>query len=290
MCDRKVDLNSLSIEKVVVSLYIMSFENPLRSSQNESNRGDEKPIHKKARLEKPTVYPERFPVPDDKVDWTEDFENYDPQYFVADVVLENDKTKNPNGWADPEELSANTQYESYCGDIRTDEKGRPLNPQGRTGVEGRGLLGKWGPNFAADPIITRNNPETGSPELLAIKRKDTGEYALPGGMVDAGEKMSATAQRELQEEAGISIDMVQATKVYEGYVDDPRNTDNAWMETAAYHYHLVPEDAQKVVLEAGDDASDAVWMSLTPPNVDQLYASHGAMVRRVMEQPGNDEG
>lgn len=29
------------------------------------------------------------------------------------------------------------------------------NPMGRTGVVGRGLLGRFGPNHAADPIVTR---------------------------------------------------------------------------------------------------------------------------------------
>lgn len=33
--------------------------------------------------------------------------------------------------------------------------GRPRNPIGRTGITGRGQLGKWGPNHAADPIVTR---------------------------------------------------------------------------------------------------------------------------------------
>jgi hypothetical protein len=31
----------------------------------------------------------------------------------------------------------------------------PLNPLGRTGMNGRGLLGRFGPNHAADPIVTR---------------------------------------------------------------------------------------------------------------------------------------
>ena len=31
----------------------------------------------------------------------------------------------------------------------------PRNPVGRTGMVGRGLLGRWGPNHAADPIVTR---------------------------------------------------------------------------------------------------------------------------------------
>ena len=26
-------------------------------------------------------------------------------------------------------------------------------------------------------------------------------------------------------------------QVYKGYVDDPRNTDNAWMETVAMNFH-----------------------------------------------------
>ena len=30
------------------------------------------------------------------------------------------------------------------------------NPVGRTGLKGRGTLGKWGPNHAADPIVTRS--------------------------------------------------------------------------------------------------------------------------------------
>lgn len=33
--------------------------------------------------------------------------------------------------------------------------GTPLNILGRTGLKGRGVLGKWGPNHAADPIVTR---------------------------------------------------------------------------------------------------------------------------------------
>ena len=31
----------------------------------------------------------------------------------------------------------------------------PLNPIGRTGITGRGLLPSWGPNHAVDPIVTR---------------------------------------------------------------------------------------------------------------------------------------
>lgn len=34
-------------------------------------------------------------------------------------------------------------------------EGYPRNPVGRTGISGRGVLGRWGPNHAADPVVTR---------------------------------------------------------------------------------------------------------------------------------------
>merc|ERR1719335_375105 len=126
-----------------------------------------------------------------------------------------------------------------------------MNPVGRTGLGGRGLLGKWGANHAADPIVTRFHPETGKLQVVAIKRKDTGQWAIPGGMVDPGESVSVTVKREFTEEAGAlsdpaeQADFLKHTEAlfasgkqsYRGYVDDPRNTDNAWMETTAFHFH-----------------------------------------------------
>jgi ADP-ribose pyrophosphatase len=53
--------------------------------------------------------------------------------------------------------------------------GRPRNPIGRTGLKGRGILGKWGPNHAADPIVSRIID--GQLQFVAIQRHDTGLYA-----------------------------------------------------------------------------------------------------------------
>jgi ADP-ribose pyrophosphatase len=87
------------------------------------------------------------------------------------------------------------------------ETNRPKNPEGRTGcmfqnssliieyivflVSGRGLLGRWGPNHAGDPVVTRwaktqQNQKHKILEVILINRKDSGDLALPGGMVDAG--------------------------------------------------------------------------------------------------------
>ncbi|XP_077157062.1 ADP-ribose pyrophosphatase, mitochondrial isoform X2 [Paroedura picta] len=228
-------------------------------------------LHNKART---SPYPgskvERSEVPNNKVDWLTKWEDYSPVEYTARSVLAGPQ------WADPEigdkkfspkfnEKDGQVERKSQSG-IYTVENGRPRNPVGRTGISGRGLLGRWGPNHAADPVITRwkrdssgskmAHPVSGKDilQFIAIKRKDCGEWAIPGGMVDPGEKLSAALKREFGEEALNSLQKSGAEKqelekqlnrlfsqdhfvVYKGYVDDPRNTDNAWMETEAVNYH-----------------------------------------------------
>lgn len=267
----------------------MNRENNLIESENISStitNSAEKELserhHLKARKEAPAAYPSRYDVPDDKVDWNKEYPEYKPEYFVAQSVLDNDHTKKAGGWADPEEIPLNKKYISSEGEIKLDENGRPRNPKGRTGIEGRGLLGKWGPNFAADPIVTRINPGSGGMEMLAIQRKDNKNWAIPGGMVDSGEKVTATLKREFLEETGVDLDMGDARQIYKGYVDDPRNTDNAWIETVASHKHLSTEIARKVRPQAGDDAQDARWMPITKENLKNFYASHEELVKKAL--------
>ena len=243
------------------------------------------PLHFKSRTEKGVGYPDRFPVPDNKVRWDSEFPEYQPPYHVDQIVISNDESKSEKGWAHPEDIADvdSNSIQSYEPHIQFDDEGYPRNPRGRTGITGRGLLGKWGANFAADPIITCTS-DVGEMKLLVIRRVDTGEWALPGGMVDKGEVLSQAASRELKEEAGVDIDLSTATKVYEGYVDDPRNTDNAWMETAAYHFQLGYEEAQKISMEAGDDANDVQWMTVTDEFLDNMYASHSSLVRLALNR------
>jgi len=86
---------------------------------------------------------------------------------------------------------------------------RPLNPKGRTGLAGRGLLYRWGPNHAVDPIITRwkrdhngaiveraNRPVL---EFIAVKRQQgLQEWALPGGFIHQNESVEKAMKRILE--------------------------------------------------------------------------------------------
>eukprot|EP00966_Prymnesium_polylepis_P079093 1833070-Prymnesium_polylepis.1 len=237
-----------------------------------------RPPHMKARGPHP-LYPPRAPVPDERCAWRTPWLEYSPQSYTADKVIANDCTTNPNGWADPPYLPERERSDrcSFEGALQWDGDGRPLNPRGRTGMAERGLLGKWGANFAADPIVTRWRPDDASQlQVVVIERSDTGEWALPGGMVDAGETVSAAVRREFEEEAGALTDAAaQATygeltdelfssgvTIYQGYVDDPRNTDHAWMETTAFHFHCSEALGERLPLNAGDDAKAVRWVDV----------------------------
>ncbi|KAM6957258.1 ADP-ribose pyrophosphatase, mitochondrial [Aplochiton taeniatus] len=257
---------------------------------------------------------QRFPVPNDKVDWQIEWPQYTPVNYTAPAVL-----KKPT-WADPEigsfsasfnTLDMSVDRRSHEGDYRV-QQGKPLNPHGRTGLTGRGLLGRWGPNHAADPIVTRwKRDPKGKPvshkvsklpvlQFVSIKRKDCGEWAIPGGMVDPGELVSLTLQREFSEEALNSLVALPADKekinqriaqlfnspgfqVYKGYVDDPRNTDNSWMETVAVNFHdETGNSVSELPLQAGDDAGSVHWVDLDSALV--FYASHSHFLEVVARE------
>ena len=117
-------------------------------------------------------------------------------------------------------------------------------------------------------------------------------------MVDPGEQVSVTVRREFMEEALDSGSLGSTDKavieeklksffdagkeLFKGYVDDPRNTDNAWMETVAFLFH---DDSGSTIgkfdLKAGDDAKALKWTDISQEV--ELYASHSLFVERAVQ-------
>ena len=252
--------------------------------------------HVKARAKHP-AYPTRASVPDVFVPWSKSWPVYEPMEFTHDAVFANDCTVRQGGWADPIDPASScidwANRKSFSGSLAFESiSSAPLNPYGRTGMKGRGLLGKWGPNHAADPIVTRFDPLSNKLQVVVIQRRDCNEWALPGGMVDAGENVSVTVRREFVEEAGnvaeeererfetqVAELFASGSMVYRGYVDDPRNTDNSWMETTAFHFHCDRALGSKIALAAGDDAATVKWLNVD--DTAHLYASHRDWVEVV---------
>jgi len=259
----------------------------------------------------------RKEVPAGFISWDIDFPEYDPITFTAGHI-------EGQPWADPDmkspdfkpqwnKLDGQINRVSHEGPYRV-QNGFPLNVRGRTGLRGRGILGRYGPNHAADPVVTRwkRDPDSGevitSPkngrqilQFVGIQRRDTGEWAIPGGMVDAGENVSATVRREFVEEAlnGLEMDQKDRLKaeemvakffadghqIYAGYVDDPRNTDWSWMETTAFLFHDESgESVGRMPLQAGDDAKALKWIDIS--SEINLYASHKEFIEKAVYKMG----
>jgi len=307
----------------------------------------------KSRMQHPSYTMQRLFVPDDKVDWNTDFQNYISlrAFYQHQAVTNNLEQPESKRWAEEHKLNAaaNThlfQRITYingieetleAAGIQFDEYNLPMNPMGRTGMWGPGLLGKNGPNHAADPIFTRWAPFTIKPllqaiynlknlfslsrngeggtnplnliwqiikslilltphlQMIAIQRRDTKDWAIPGGMVEAGQTVTQTLRNEINEEACNNMSRADNTEIdemfdkggkmiYRGYVDDPRNTDSRWMETTAVHFHCPAHLAKAIKLEAGDDAQKVQWLDMTSlePRYRNIYASHKMMTDKAV--------
>jgi hypothetical protein len=129
-------------------------------------------FHLKIRAERPSSYPARQRISIDESIWIMDCESYAPPYHVDPIVLSNDRTEVPGGWADPEDISSISEALAAREARFRDEEGRPLNPRGRTGIAGRGLLGMWGANLSVAGVLLRTSTVTGDLEVLLGEMED----------------------------------------------------------------------------------------------------------------------
>ena len=106
------------------------------------------------------------------------------------------------------------------------------------------------PALAADCVVFDK-----AGRLLLIRRKNPpfqGQYALPGGFVEYGERMEDAALRELKEETGIDGRIVRLVGVYSRPDRDPRG------HCVSAAYLIDPGNAAPV---AGDDAAEAEFVA-----------------------------
>jgi len=95
-------------------------------------------------------------------------------------------------------------------------------------------------------------------KVLLIQRKYDpfkDRWALPGGFVNIDEDLEAGAARELEEETGLKEIYLEQLCTFGAPDRDPRER----VISVAY-FALVPSD--KLVLNAGSDASDAAWFDI----------------------------
>ncbi len=113
--------------------------------------------------------------------------------------------------------------------------------------------------------------EASLPSLLLVQRGHppfAGEWALPGGFVEEGERVIDAAPRELAEETGLHVGSLRLLGVYDTPGRDPRG----WTVSVVY---LARVQAQEPVSGA-DDARDARWFPID--GLPKLAFDHAAIV------------
>jgi len=122
-------------------------------------------------------------------------------------------------------------------------------------------------NITTDAIVFYKHKQ--GLKVLLIKRKNEpfkNRYALPGGFVDDGELVIEACQRELQEETGLKIDIVNLRFI--NYYDQPQRDPRG--RTITFAFMAIIENEMHV--KGKDDAVTAEWIELK--NVKDLAFDH----------------
>ncbi|KAJ7363531.1 Transient receptor putative cation channel sub M member 2 [Desmophyllum pertusum] len=97
----------------------------------------------------------------------------------------------------------------------------------------------------------------------------------------AAHKPAIAEEKEKLDERVQTI-IQNATQVYKGYVDDLRNTDNAWIETVAMHFHdETREILGDIEFEVDEGAPCVNWQEVS--GHINLDASHSFILHKVAE-------
>ncbi|HET6352299.1 MAG TPA: NUDIX hydrolase [Coriobacteriia bacterium] len=110
------------------------------------------------------------------------------------------------------------------------------------------------PALCCDTVVFCG-PSEARKVLLVRRAADPfqGQWALPGGFVDEGEKPVDAARRELAEETGF---VWEGPMVMVGTFADPGRDPRGWTASAVY---LADIGLEEPLVVPGDDAAEARW-------------------------------
>ena len=92
-----------------------------------------------------------------------------------------------------------------------------------------------------------------------------GEWSIPGGLLETGETLKQGVMRELAEETGLEVRVIELIEVFERIFPAPVNADGTPGDTSRPQYHFVILDylceMRGGTLSAGSDALEFAWAS-----------------------------
>ena len=117
-------------------------------------------------------------------------------------------------------------------------------------------------------------------QILLIERGNEpykGYWAFPGDFMNMDESAEQCALRELQEETGLTINMLKQLGAFTDVHRDPRGR----VVSIAFYALVRPTE-----VKGGDDASEARWFAID--DVPRLAFDHDYILRKAMQQMRKD--
>ncbi|MEO1260358.1 MAG: phosphotransferase [Bacteroidota bacterium] len=233
-------------------------------------------FHLKIRSERPVDYPTRFRIPIDQANWKVDCKDYQPPYYTAAEVLENDRLLNPKGEADPEDQWNFEVPVTWGREFVRGTDSKPLNPSGRTGIEGRGSLWLWGSNPMLFLCPIFYNKETGTLECL-MNINESGA-AIISVHFRRGESFQEAIIRS-EEKINFQWTAFYHQQMHEGYFYDHRQTDHAWVDAKAYSVFITDESILR-----REQSADFKWRPVNHQLINGLHSNYANLLRNSLKE------
>ncbi|OON22297.1 hypothetical protein X801_01802 [Opisthorchis viverrini] len=286
------------------------------------------------------IYPGiRMNVPQDKLNWKVPYPAYRTFRITEDRLSVPYVGMDDGADVSPQTLPYN-DYDSQHGVSRKATRGRvrvfrksnsaetsqliglPLNPSGRSGLQGKGLLPHWGPNHAVTVALTRAHPDgiiwNNLPVIQVAVLCRNQNFCLPWYLIDhradcefhecTPNVIRALFTRRVynmipdKDEAKAILTSLKAANislVSTGFLHDHLNADHAWIETVFLNIQENSQNAfrpelLKVFVE-NDASEQVIWLDVC--HQIGMRSSHDELLRRLAlhckayfnEEPGQEE-
>jgi len=137
-------------------------------------------------------------------------------------------------------------------------------------------------DYPARPIVGVGAVIVDGGRALLVRRATEplkGEWSVPGGMLELGEKLRDGVRRETLEETGLEVEPGEVLDVFDSIFPDPQGR-------TQYHYVLIDYLCRRVSGEAkaGSDVSEVRWVNEQDLASMNLRASIEQVVRQGLER------
>lgn len=110
--------------------------------------------------------------------------------------------------------------------------------------------------------------------ILLQRRRDSGRWSLPGGVMEVGERLNETAVREVREETGLDVEITGLLGIYTdpGHVIAYSDGEVRQEFVVAYRARPVGGD-----LRISDESTEVCWIA--PANLDDVDMHESVRLR-----------